>query len=597
MAQTRDVHDLLNGLLLTDRPTLRLLHQAVFPGGQSAQAPEQLVATLAQHVQGHTSVPPGLMRWIQAPTQTASHMLASLLRFASFYQDPNLSEPILVILRQLAHVAAHPAAVEALARIHGANASAMLTKLLWSTNVHQWHVREPAILRELGRLGDGGSIGDLVRALSVPYDTPMRAAAEALARYEPEQVLGSLQRALADTSNPHAMAGAAEALGRLGDARAVPGLQTAARASNARVAIHASVALARLEAPGAENRLMGLARSHDVAVRARSMGAMALIKVIREQRQHPAYGVLTGGLSDAQPEVRSAAAFALGRLRHSPSTSALCQLAQSEVSPLVRSDVVRALGELSQPASIPTLLHLLQRDSVSVQVEVLDALSMFNDPNIAQHIVPFRQSPQPRLVEAANRALRRLLHKPFAWPEPEELEGEVKVSVYTLDGARERLLPPPPPPKPPGFFQRLFGAKPTPPPEPPKPIGRLMLSRESLTLSFKEGITLPDGWSAGSIDWRKRFSVQITREPVAEGAGEGAANDDIGVHFTLRQRSGSVGANFATVAFSLWCAPSEAVGRFPVKSERLVCIDPHKAGVLLGALRWYAQVHGQRLGE
>ena len=588
-----DVQQFLNGLLITDQATLRFLFQAVF-NTDTAPPPEQAAMELTRHVQENAGVvPPALIRWLNSPSSVSAPVLAYLIRLAGFYRDARIERPLQVILRQLTFVAAHPAAVRALAMSRGGQASRALTELLWRDSVHQWHVREPAILRELGHLGDQSSIDDLLRALAVPYEGPRRAAAEALACFEANDVLDRLLRLARATDNANLTAGAAEGLGLLGDARAVPTLQQTAQNRDARVAIEASVALARLGSTDAESRLIRLYSDANATVREKALRAMALAGRLGEQGPSRAtINTLMTGLQDAQPEVREAASLSLGDLKLASAAEPVAQALSKEVNPLIRAKMVRALGQLAQPISLPTLIHTLQRDdNLSVQVEALGALSMFSDPAIAEHIVPFRSHTNPRLVHAADRALRRLLHKPFVWPEPASIEAAAAINLFNLQGARERFLPPPPPPPKPGFFDRLFGVKPPPPPEPPTPLGALQLSPERLEVSLDPNLNV-EGWQTGVIDWSRRFSVQITREPVSERRGQSEGPDDIGVHFVLRQRRGDIGADFETVAVSLWCAPSPIVGQFPAKSARLPCLDPHAAAPFLAALRWYAEVHG-----
>ncbi|MEO1268888.1 MAG: HEAT repeat domain-containing protein [Myxococcota bacterium] len=590
-----DVQQFLNGLLITDQVTLRFLHQAVF-NTSNTPPPEQAAIRLAQHVQEHSkSVPPALMRWLNSPSSMSVSVLAHLIRLAGFYQDVQIERPLHIILRQLTFVAAHPAAVRALAMARGPQASRVLTELLWRDPVHQWHVREPAILRELGRLGDPASIDDLLRVLAVDfiYEGSRRAAAEALAKFESNSVLDRLMRLARSTDNLSLTAGAAEALGLLGDARAVPTLQRTAQLKDARVAIEASVALARLGSTDAEKRLFHLAGSTNPTVREKALQAMAIAGQLGNQGPSTeTVNTLMRGLEDAQPEVRQAASSSLGRLGLAEAAEPISRALENEVNPLIRAKMVRALGQLTQTRSLSTLIHTLRRDSnISVQVEALAALSMFSDPAIAEHIVPFRSHTDPKLIRAAERALRRLLYKPFAWPEPASVETAHTIELFNLQGARERFLPPPPPPPKPGFFSRLFGAQPPPPPTPPSPIGSLQLTPNGLTVELDPNRNT-EGWQGGTLDWSRRFSVQITREPISDQSGRTEGPEDIGIHFVLRQRRGDIGADFETVAVSLWCAPSEVVGQFTAKSARLPCLDPHAAAPFLAALRWYAEIHG-----
>jgi len=596
MSADTHVNDFLSGLLVTDRESLRFLYQAVL-GTTGAMPPaERAASELSQHVQSHAGeVPVGLLAWLRTAGSVPPAALIPLIRLAGFYGDEAIAEPLLVLLRQLTFVAAHPVAVHALAQVKGRRAPKVLTDLLWSAPVQNWHVREPAILRELGRLGDPVAVDDLIRALGVGYQNPVRAAAQALASFPSETVFNPLLALLRKGESLAVAAGAAEALGALGDAGAISYLQRASTSGDAGLAISAAVALARLGSAEAAGRLLELSRHSSVAVRARAFGALALIGA---RRLDPAAtSALQAGLADPQPEVRSAAAYALGRLGQSTAATWIETALRREVSPLVRTEMVRALGQLGAPRSLTILLELLAREEVGVRVEILDALSLFPDPDVARHIVPFRASADRRLVEAANRALRRLLYHPFGWPAPAAIGDEttLEIPLYSLEGARERLLPPPPPPPPPGFFGRVFGGPVPEPPAPPAPVGRVEITADAVLLDLPAGIH-PAGWQAGLIHWTHPFSVTVTREPISEHATTTAGSSDAGIHFVLRQRVDGDGARFQTVAVSLWTAPSEEVGKLTPKAERLPCLDPHAAEPFLAAVQFYARIHGQRVG-
>ena len=587
MSDPRDVTGYLSSLLVTDRPGLTFLYQTVVGRGEATL--EEMVVGLSQHVQNHGGkVPQGLMHWLAAPGSLHARLLARVIRLAGYYRDDSIAPGLRGILQQLSYVSVHPAAVRALSQVLGVRASATLTEILWAAPPHQWHVRETAILQELGELRWSSSIDDLLKALGVPYDNPVRAAAASLAMFDADEVLPRLVALVDGAATPRQAAGAAEALGFLGDARSIVVLQRGTHGPNALIACACAVALARLGDQTAEDRLVALAardQGHAGAeMRARAFAALGLLAEHGHTLEAGSHQAFVDGLSDSQPEVRSAAASALGRAGRPGAAKAVSVALGREVSPLVRTAMIRALGGLGHSLSIPQLLDYLRNDTVAVKVEVLLALGQFPDPRLAQYIAPFRTHADRRLVDAANRALRRLLHRPFVWPPSSATDEPVTIDVHALEVARNLLLPPPPPPPPPGFFGRLFGAAAEPPqPDAPARIGTLALDPDGVTLSLKAG-------ADSRIDWARHFATQITREPVRDEAEE-----DIGVHFTLRQRQPGAAASFQTVAVSLWCAPSEALGVLPAKSERLPCLDPHQAARFLAALRFYSEVHGDRL--
>ncbi|MBW2736990.1 MAG: HEAT repeat domain-containing protein [Deltaproteobacteria bacterium] len=580
---------------MTDRNNLAFLYRAVAGTNAALPPPEQAAATLGELImEQQGSTPSGLMRWLQRPQTLNLRSLIALIRLAGLTGDEQLAEPLTIILRQLAYVAAHPAAVRALSEAKGITASKALEDMLWAMPMQQWHVREPAIIKELGRLGRTSSIPALIKALGVPFDAPAHAASVALSKYPPEGLIERLVPLLkADdkgTADARA-AGAAEALGLLSDPRAITALQRSAGSADPRVAINSAVALARLGTPDAEERLVQLTSHRSVNVRASALSALALLGERDDASALRCQTLMEHGLSDTQPEVRTAAASALGGLGRPAGAAKIARAMSTEVSPLVRTQMIRALGRLAHPFSVDALVAALNEGDSNTKIEVLGALAMFGNPEIARIISPHRASPDRRVVKAASLALTKLLVKVFKWPDPAPIDSKVQIRLYSQEGARERLLPPPPPPPQPGFFNRLFGAQPPEPPQPPKPVGILTLTPEYVEVRMNPNPSAPSD-VRGRVNWDRRFGAHITREAIEQGAG---SNDNIGIHFALRQRKGTSGAVFESVGVSLWCAPSADLGRLPAKSERFPCLDPHKADPFLASLRWFSQLHGETI--
>ncbi len=281
MCAPNDVTEFLNGLLVTDRRSLTFLYQAVF-GQQQLRSLEQGAAELATHVRRNSgSAPPTLKRWLRAPGSLETRFRQAVMYMAGFYKDESVTDDLLGVLNQSTFAISHRAAVAALAHVQGVRASRTRTDLLWQRSPSQWHVRETAILRELGRMGWTSAVPHLLRALGAPHDNAMREAARALARFPVDDVLSELLDLVEDARQPRQAAGAADALGHLGDQRAIPALQRACRMPDPLLATAASVALARIGDPGAEARLVSLAyadRGHTQAeMRERSMRALGIL--------------------------------------------------------------------------------------------------------------------------------------------------------------------------------------------------------------------------------------------------------------------------------------------------------------------------------
>ena len=592
MSEPTEVQDYLNQLLVTDRAALLFLgHTLLNLGPATAAGPapnvEEVAVDLARHVRlnaGHAPRP--LVQWLGSISKLSRNQQIAAVRLSGYYRDPALVPLYRSILDQLVWVAVHPAAVTALAQTLGFEASRALSDLLWSTPPARWHLRETAILRELGRLGWSSSIDPLRKALGTPHDLHRRAAAAALARFSSEEVLPALIASL-ESPDPRQAEGAAESLGLLGDKAAKSALQRAATARAPGLACAAAVALARLGDGGAQAQLSQLAREdhgHEGAeLRAKAAEALGVLggsaSLSPEARL-----ALVAALGDSQPEVRQAAARAAGRTLGEDAVARLQEQAKREPSPLVRAAMLQALGAIGSPSSLPLLLDMLKNSSRDLKIEVLLALGEFPNPKLAQHINPHRASPDVGVAEAAESALRRLMHTEFAWPPPVAPGEPVEVELYAHADAQVLLLPPTPA-APVGWLGRLLGKKDAPEAHGPVPVGTLKADAQGL-----EAVPAPGaGWTGGKIAWDKRFSVHVTREPV-----EAQQREDTGVHFTLRQRLGEAVA-FEAVHFSLWCAPTPAVGRLQAKRERFACLDPHRFEPLLANLRYAMELHGERL--
>ena len=585
---TYNVQKFLNGLLVTSQDSLLFLYKVVF-NEAGFSSPELAASELVEHVNANDGhVPASMSRLLWKPQTLTNSRLSCLVRFAGFYHDNRTCEPLLLILRQLSFIAAHPDAVFSLSLSRGDAAYKTLSSLLWSSPPHQWHVREPAILREMGRLANFDAVDDLIKALGVPFDVPMRAAAQSLASFKMD-ILPVLVPNLTPSASPESIAGIAETLGLLKDSRAIPHLLTFAQHDNPRVSICVAVALARLNAPNAEDRLLLLSRHRDATTRARALQALSFIyDAAISSPSSSALKVIFDGVLDSQPEVRSAAASSLALASPPAATAYLVKALAAEVSPLVRISFLRAIGVLADPEATAPLLNVLNNDSPIVMVEALNALAMIDDAEVIPLILPLFNHANVKVSLAAKSAVKYILRKPFAWPDPQQVNEDLVIYLYSLEDARQLLLPPEPPVQL-GFFKRIFRSQPE-PASLPTPVGSLSLTSDGLTLLLND-----EPESEVQLNWSHPFVAQVTREPISGGVD--SSDGDIGIHFKLRQRDSAISAEFRTIAVSLWTAPSELVGSFTAQSARLPCIDPQRATNFLGALRYFSQLHGRSLSS
>lgn len=180
------------------------------------------------------------------------------------------------------------------------------------------HIRARAA-SGLGKLGDPRAVEPLIRALSAPEDRPPQRAVDTPASGKPD-----LKRALEQMESLHnpeqqARQQAAEALGELGDARAVEPLIQALSHHNEWLRWHAVSALGKI---GDQQAIAPLAQA----------------------------------LADPSDMVRQDAAYALGKLRAVEALLAVLQERRVDTP----SAVISTLGNLKDKRAVEPLLALLQ---------------------------------------------------------------------------------------------------------------------------------------------------------------------------------------------------------------------------------------------
>jgi HEAT repeat protein len=155
---------------------------------------------------------------------------------------------------------------------------------------------------------------------------------------------------------------AAKALGRIGDAAAVPGLLAALRDESWQVREAAAEALGEIGAPAVPGLLAAL-RDADWQVRRAAAAAL------REIGDAAAVPGLLAALRDADWVVRREAAEALGEIGDAAAVPGLLA-ALRDADWVVRREAAEALGEIGDAAAVPGLLAAL-RDADWVAAEAL----------------------------------------------------------------------------------------------------------------------------------------------------------------------------------------------------------------------------------
>jgi HEAT repeat protein len=201
---------------------------------------------------------------------------------------------------------------------------------------------------------------------------------------------------------------AAELLGRVGNAKAVPALLDAVRATrteDADVRDIALRALARIADPRAIAPLIEALESAEpwlathiadiltghgdaavdplLAVLARRPPSRArgwAANVLGELRAAPALPALLRGLADADDEVRGESATALGRLGDRSAVTTLLDHLLTDPAPFVRARIASALGQFEDAEVTDRLIHALGDPAWWARIRSIEALEQIGTP-------------------------------------------------------------------------------------------------------------------------------------------------------------------------------------------------------------------------
>jgi HEAT repeat protein len=117
---------------------------------------------------------------------------------------------------------------------------------------------------------------------------------------------------------------------------------------------------------------------------------------------------LVVALEDAAPEVREAAANALGEIASAAAVSPLLARADDGAEDkLVREAAVAALGAIGDRRAVPTLLGLIAEGPPQVRRRCVAALSVFEGAEVEQALVGAASDRNPMVREAAEMVVGR----------------------------------------------------------------------------------------------------------------------------------------------------------------------------------------------
>ena len=228
---------------------------------------------------------------------------------------------------------------------------------------------------------------------------------------------------------------AAELLGRVGSAKAVPALLETVQATQTEdsdVREIALRALARIADPQAvaplvealayaepwlAPRIADILARHGEAVVGPVLGLLSgtgssparawAANVLGEVRSQRAFPSLIRGLDDADDEVRAKSATALGRLGDRRAVAALLDRLLTDPAPFVRVRIATALGQLGGPEVIDRLVRALGDRTWWVRMRAVEALEQIGSIAEGPLLVAL-SDPDPEIRQRAAVSLERL---------------------------------------------------------------------------------------------------------------------------------------------------------------------------------------------
>ena len=200
--------------------------------------------------------------------------------------------------------------------------------------------------------------------------------------------------------NSKARLAAAQRLGRIGSASAVPGLARSLYDLRSDVRLAAAEALGVIGAPAAVAPLSRALESKEW--RMRRAAADALGKISDPGVIEP----LAGALADKEGAVTTVAAVALGRIG-APAVPAVTKLLAHQ-TPEARAAAAYALGRIGDDSGIPPLRPRLDDDAPAARLAAADALGKLGDAESASRIAQMLSDADPDVVKGVHKPLTAL---------------------------------------------------------------------------------------------------------------------------------------------------------------------------------------------
>jgi HEAT repeat protein len=228
-------------------------------------------------------------------------------------------------------------------------------------------------------------------------------AAEKLGRIGSAKALPALLAIIRDVRNEDEdVRGAAlRALGRIRDERAIPFLVEALGYPDTWLPPRIGEILVSIGEPAIPLLQAELKRNSSEHVR------MWAAEILGWLNATSAAYVLADALSDINPEVRAKAAGALGKIKDDRAVSKLLELLVSDPVPFVRVKASQALGLIGHPAVIDYLINILKDPEWWVRVRAVEALEKLGDRAVVA-LLPALEDEDLEVRKRAAMALERI---------------------------------------------------------------------------------------------------------------------------------------------------------------------------------------------
>jgi len=193
------------------------------------------------------------------------------------------------------------------------------------------------------------------------------------------------------------------ALGNIGDERAVKPLIEVLKGDgtpNYSVIWRATDALVTIGEPAVEPLILAL-KDEDVVVR--DVAASALGKIGDGRAVEP----LINALNDVDREVRTGAVYALGRIGDDGAVEPLVHSLR-DASPIVRRDAAWALGEIGDGRAVEPIIQALNDEDKYVRWGAAEALGEIGDKSAIEPLIQALRDDDPDVRRAVKEALDRM---------------------------------------------------------------------------------------------------------------------------------------------------------------------------------------------